>query len=68
TATITSQSPIPSVFDSSSGKQAISIIGRDTEVEVLGESTNEEGELYYLIRGFGTEGWIGAGDVTFEAP
>jgi oligopeptide transport system permease protein len=65
---ISSPSPIPSVYLSPVGKSMLGIIGRDTEVEVLGESTNEEGDLYYLIKGFGTEGWMEAQDVTLEEP
>lgn len=65
---IASLSPIPNVHFSPGGRSVLGIIGRDTKVEVLGESTNEEGDLYYLIKGFGTEGWMGAEDVSFEEP
>ena len=65
---VTSSSPIPSVFASPNGVSMLGIIGRDTEVEVLGESTNEQGELYYLIEGFGMEGWMKAEDITPEEP
>jgi ABC-type dipeptide/oligopeptide/nickel transport system permease subunit len=65
-AIVTSLAPIPSVYYTPAGKSMLGIIGRDTEVEVLGESTNEQGELYYLIKGFGMEGWMKAEDVTLE--
>jgi ABC-type methionine transport system permease subunit len=65
---ISSSSPIPSVYASPQGTSMLGIIGRDTDVEVLGESTNEQGELYYLIRGFGMEGWMEAADITTEEP
>jgi ABC-type dipeptide/oligopeptide/nickel transport system permease subunit len=64
--TVTSLAPIPSVYYTPAGKSMLGIIGRDTEVEVLGESTNEQGELYYLIKGFGMEGWMKAEDITLE--
>ena len=46
----------------------LGIIDRNEEVAVLGESTNEQGDLYYLVRGRGTEGWMLAVDVTLDEP
>jgi oligopeptide transport system permease protein len=65
---VSSSSPIPSVYASPRGRSMLGIIGRDTEVELLGESINEQDELFYLIKGFGTEGWMDAADITAEEP
>ncbi len=65
---VTSSSPIPSIYYSSQDGEMLGIIGRDTEVQVLGESTDEAGDLYYLIDGFGMEGWMEATDITLENP
>jgi ABC-type methionine transport system permease subunit len=66
TGEVTSSSPIPSVFETPAGISMLGIIGRNTEVDVLGESTNEQGELFLLIKGFGLEGWMAAEDITVE--
>jgi len=63
---ISSLSPAANVYFSPAGKSMLGFIGRDTKVEVLGKSTNEEGELYYLIRGFGSEGWIEAENIALQ--
>lgn len=67
-AIVSSRSPIPSVYKTTLGKAMLGILGRDTTVQVLGESTNEQGDLYYLVRGFGMEGWMAATDLTIEEP
>lgn len=63
---VTGSSPTSSVYFTPAGEDMLGIITRGIEVEALGESTNEAGELYYLIKGFGTEGWIKAEDVTLR--
>jgi oligopeptide transport system permease protein len=65
---VSSLSPIPSVFFAPVGQSMLGIIGREAEVEVLGETTNEDGTLFYLIKGFGSEGWMPAADITIEEP
>ncbi len=66
--TVSSLSPVSNVYFTPAGEDMLGIITRDIEVEVLGESTNEAGELYYLVKGFGTEGWVVAADITLEEP
>jgi hypothetical protein len=65
---VSSASPIPGVNYTPAGNDMLGIIDRDEQVEVLGESINEQGDLYYLIKGLGTEGWMAATDITFDEP
>ena len=66
--TVTSVSLIPGVNYTPVGNDILGIIERGEEVVVLGESVNEQGVLYYLVRGRGTEGWMPAVDVTLDEP
>lgn len=63
---VSSASPIPGVNYTPAGNDMLGIIDRGEEVEVLGESINEQGDLYYLIKGLGTEGWMAATDITLD--
>jgi ABC-type dipeptide/oligopeptide/nickel transport system permease subunit len=66
-AKIVATAPVSNIYAyPGDAKSMLGIITRGISVQVLGETTTDDGELYYLVRGFGTEGWSAAVDVGFD--